>query len=200
MKLIEYKNEDGTFLLYPNDAISQDLLRGNIWERHFKIIVETIMPKDRDALDCGANFGYNAIVMGKNLNEKAKLICFEPQSLVFEQLIQNLKLNDIKNVECYKNCLDSISNKSVSLNFVDYSSSWVNIGDTSVGAGGEECTTIAIDDMNLTDVGFMKIDVQGYELNVLKGAERTITEHNPIVFIELEEHQLVKFNLKINDV
>jgi FkbM family methyltransferase len=125
---------------------------------------------------------------------------FEPQSLVFEQLIQNLKLNDIKNVECYKNCLDSISNKSVSLNFVDYSSSWVNIGDTSVGAGGEECTTIAIDDMNLTDVGFMKIDVQGYELNVLKGAERTITEHNPIVFIELEEHQLVKFNLKINDV
>lgn len=198
--MIEYENIDGKFLLYQNDAISMHLMRGDLWEPHFKTIVSYIMPRNLNVLDCGANFGYNSVVMGKLLNSDSKLICFEPQRKIWEQLKLNLNKNEIRNYEAYCKCLSEKSNKVVHLNQVDYNQSWVNIGDTSIGSGGEETTTIAIDDLNLQNVGFIKIDVQGYELFVIRGAINTIKRCNPIIFVELESHQLVKFGCTKEDV
>jgi FkbM family methyltransferase len=193
--MIEFKNKDGNFYLYPNDAIAKHVMSGLLWEEHFTIIVSKLLPKSGVVLDCGANFGYNSVVMGNMLSNSnnAKLICFEPQRKICQQLRLNLDLNNIKNYEVYCNCLAEKSNNIVQLNPVNYDLSWVNIGDTSIGSGGEESTTIAIDDLNLSDVSFMKIDVQGYEPFVIRGASNTIKRCNPIIFIELESHQLIKF-------
>ena len=53
-----------------------------------------------------------------------------------------------------------------------------------------EVETRRIDDYDLTDVGFIKIDVEGHELAVLEGAEATLARHTPNLLIECnEEHQ-----------
>lgn len=53
-----------------------------------------------------------------------------------------------------------------------------------------EVETRRIDDYNLPDVGFMKIDVEGHELAVLAGAEATLARHAPSLLIECnDEHQ-----------
>jgi FkbM family methyltransferase len=199
MQLVEYENGDGKFLLYPNDAISMHLMRGDAWEPHFKTIVSSLLPKNLLAIDCGANFGYNSVIMGRMMTE-GKLVCFEPQKTIYEQLIKNLLLNKITNFECHQKCLGDRSRTGVSLNPVDYSSSWVNIGDTSVGSGGESVDMISIDELNLGIVGFIKLDVQGYELFVLSGAVETIRRDMPTIFIELEPHQLQKFNIDVGSV
>ena len=50
--------------------------------------------------------------------------------------------------------------------------------------------TVTIDSMKLVDVGFMKIDVEGIELDVLNGAVNTILEYKPTCMVEIYE----KFN------
>ncbi len=45
--------------------------------------------------------------------------------------------------------------------------------------------TSTLDSHNLENVDFIKIDVEGYEPEVLQGAERTITTYNPVLFIEV---------------
>jgi FkbM family methyltransferase len=53
-----------------------------------------------------------------------------------------------------------------------------------------EVETRRIDDYNLPDVGFIKIDVEGHELAVLAGAEATLARHTPSLLIECnDEHQ-----------
>jgi FkbM family methyltransferase len=200
MNLIKYENKDGIFYLFPNDAISQHMMRGDCWEEHFRVVVESLLNRNSISIDCGANFGYNSVVMGKLLDSDGKLICFEPQKLVYDQLVKNLNANGIMNCDTYCRCVGERSGDVVQLNQVDYNASWVNIGDTSVGFGGETTETISIDDLNLPSVGFIKIDVQGYELHVLRGARKTLEKNLPPIFIELEAHQLIKFGFTVNDV
>lgn len=50
-----------------------------------------------------------------------------------------------------------------------------------------EVKTITLDEFTNTDVGFLKIDVEGHELNVLKGARSMLTTQRPTVLVEAEE-------------
>ena len=52
----------------------------------------------------------------------------------------------------------------------------------------QEVTTSRLDDFDLGDVGFVKIDVEGHELAVLKGAPKLLTVQRPTILIEIEEH------------
>ena len=47
--------------------------------------------------------------------------------------------------------------------------------------------TVKLDDENIEDVGFIKIDVEGFEWEVLQGSKKTILKHHPVLLIELEE-------------
>ena len=51
----------------------------------------------------------------------------------------------------------------------------------------ESVQTACLDDVTLPRIGFIKIDVEGHELNVLEGAKRTISRDRPTLLIECEE-------------
>lgn len=60
----------------------------------------------------------------------------------------------------------------------------VNTGNTHIARTGVECRMIRLDDMDLDPVDFLKIDVEGYEMEVLLGAEGTIIRNKPVIVIE----------------
>jgi hypothetical protein len=68
MKSEIFENEDGKFIVFPNDAIAQHLKTGKLWESHYKKVVLHIIPTNAVVLDCGANFGYNAVVLANTIN------------------------------------------------------------------------------------------------------------------------------------
>lgn len=57
----------------------------------------------------------------------------------------------------------------------------------------EEVQSDRIDSFEFNLVKVLKIDVQGYESNVINGALKTIEKHRPYIFIEIEEKCLIKF-------
>lgn len=189
-----FKNEDGTFILFPNDAIAQHLKSGHLWEKHFRDTINVFIQEGNNVIDAGANFGYNSVLMGKKIGNKGNLIAFEPQRIIYQQLNGNLILNNIFNATTFNAALGN-SQSVITLSPVNYESSWVNIGDTSIGHGGEEVYTYELDQIQETKIDFIKIDVQGYELFALQGAKQILSSHKPTLFIEIEPHQLDKFSV-----
>ena len=61
--------------------------------------------------------------------------------------------------------------------------------------------TITIDDLDLNSLGFIKIDVEGHELEVLKGAKETIKKYKPNMIIEIEEqHSKNPIQFSLNQI
>ena len=133
-----FSNQDGKFIIFPNDAIAQHIKSNKFWEPHFKIVIDKFIKPGDTVIDCGANFGYNAVLMGKALNNEGLLITFEPQRIIHQQLNGNLVLNNIFNSLTYQVALGDGSQSSTTMRPVNYELPWVNIGDTSIGEGGEE--------------------------------------------------------------
>jgi FkbM family methyltransferase len=195
-----FKNEDGTFIIFPNDAIAQHIKSGRLWEPHFKTVISNLIELGNTVVDCGANFGYNAVLMGKEIGSNGMLIAFEPQRIIYQQLNGNLILNNIFNAITFQAALGDGSISSTTMSSVNYELPWVNIGDTSVGNGGEEVAVYPLDSINMTSVDFIKIDVQGYELFTLQGAKDTLSKFQPDLFIEIEPHQLIKFGINADQL
>jgi FkbM family methyltransferase len=194
MKTEIFENTDGKFIIFPNDAIAQHIKNNKLWEPHFKVVISHLVKEGDTVIDCGANFGYNAVIMGKHIGPNGTLIAFEPQRIIHQQLNGNLILNNIYNAITIQCALGDGSISTTNMRYVDYELPWVNIGDTSIGEGGEEVEVHSLDSINISNVDFIKIDVQGYELLLLQGAKETISKFKPDLFIEIEPHQLVKFN------
>lgn len=188
-----FQNEDGNFIVFPNDAIAQHLKRGKAWEPHFKTVVQYLVKEGDTVLDCGANFGYNAVIMGKQIGPSGRLFAFEPQRIINQQLSGNMILNNIYNASIVHAAIGKEQGLTT-MSPVPYDLDWVNIGDTSVGEGGDEVQVITLDMID-SQPDFIKIDVQGYELFALQGAENTLKQSLPDIFIEIEEHQLAKFDV-----
>jgi FkbM family methyltransferase len=194
-----YKNEDGTFIIFPNDAIAQHIKSGKLWEKHFKDIINIFISSGDVVIDAGANFGYNATLMGKQIGSTGLLMAFEPQRIIYQQLNGNLILNNVFNAITFQAALGN-KQATTTMRSVDYESNWINIGDTSIGEGGEEVSVYTLDEIELEKLNFIKVDVQGYELFMLQGAKNTLQTYKPNIFIEIEPHQLIKFNITENQL
>jgi FkbM family methyltransferase len=192
-------NEDGTFIIFPNDYISQHVKYNKPWEPHFKLIIKHLIEPGSTVLDGGANLGYNSVLLGKQIGPTGTLISFEPQKIVYQQLNGNLIINNIFNAITYNAALGKEVETSTLIP-VDYNADWANIGDTSIGIGGEIINVIKLDDISLNNLDFIKLDVQGYELFALQGAENHILKYQPDLFIEIEDPQLIKFGLTGQDL
>lgn len=128
--------------------------------------------KFRTVLDIGAWCGTWSKVV-KPYAEK--VIAFEPDKLHFECLQKNLTTTCDLRQEAVGN-----KNKNVSLTEDDFTQAKRVIGDGDI-------KMVRIDDFKYKNVDLIKIDVEGYELEVLKGAKETLKKTN-FVMIELNHN------------
>ena len=139
---------------------------------------EMIVNLARDTcLDIGANIG----CISQALVSAGKFVeAFEPQPEIFKLLRQN--------VHCFAHNV-GVSNRVgfAKMPKLHYSSKFnyggVGLNESSI-YGTIEVPLVTIDSLNITDVGFMKIDVEGHELEVLEGAAETISLYRPILYVE----------------
>lgn len=205
VKLLEINNElenkqlavlDGDFFTSILEA-PHEKYRYEEW--FTKLVHLTLKPGDL-VLDVGANLGYHTVTMAELVDTTGTVIAFEPQRIIYQQLNCNVFLNKLSNVTTLQfavgNSTDTVFISPQNYFHVGKWPNVTNIGDTSINTSslGDPVAQITIDSLNLTQLNFMKIDIQGSELNCLMGAKNTLMTNKPIIFIEIEEKQLVKFN------
>lgn len=145
-------------------------------------------------LDAGANIGCYSYAFLTKIGSKGKLYAFEPSNESYECLSYNLGKHP--NVVLSESALGLHSghcrvvreNNNVGMSFCEE----VNSSDAV------KVTTI--DSLNLDALDFLKIDVEGDELNVLIGGYNTIKKFKPVMFIEINEHTLRRKGLTKLDI
>jgi FkbM family methyltransferase len=121
---------------------------------------------------------------------------FEAQRQVYYMLAGTIALNSLSNVYCHHVAVSSVSGEEIRIPMVDYDSKsnfgsfeiekakFSDTADMYLPGKFELLRTIRIDDMALSDVKLLKIDVEGMEDKVIEGARETIRRDRPLVFIE----------------
>ncbi len=148
------------------------------------VIKKCLEPAD-NFIDVGASIGLMSVFASK-INSQGTVLSFEPQKERFEILKSNLKLNNCSNMQVFNNGLGE-TEQQLQLHTDVFSPSIVDIDNSN---GKHELINIlvldkVIESEKIEAVKFIKIDVEGFELNVLKGAQNTLSKENaPIICIE----------------
>lgn len=135
-------------------------------------------------LDVGANIGTHTLAYAQYAKH---VIAFEPIIGIFNVLCANLALNCIENVTPLSIAAGD-ENKVVKAQSPDFNVV-NNFGAFSVGSGDFHCPVRTIDHLWLSDVTLIKIDVEGYELEVLRGAVETIARCKPALYVENDRQE-----------
>ena len=147
------------------------------------------------ALDIGANIGVHSLVLSQEVGELGTVYAFEAQRIIFNMLAGNMALNSIGNVFCFHNAVSDVSQpidipifdygKPMSFGSVEFGGVQIeNIGQKPQSGVSEKVLTLVIDEMNFSSIDFLKIDVEGMEMNVLNGAKKSIGKFRPFMLIE----------------
>jgi FkbM family methyltransferase len=153
------------------------------------------------AVDCGANIGVHTIEWARHMHGWGNVIAIEAQERIFYSLCGNITINNCLNAKAIWAAVGSNSGK-MRIPIPDYNkpasfgSLELRKQDTTEFIGQEinyaedGCTTVdvmTIDDLRLTRLDLLKIDVEGMEMDVLLGAERTIDSCRPAMIIEVKK-------------
>src|SRR5579859_1505250 len=122
------------------------------------------------AVDVGANIGSHTVAMARLVGPRGTVVAFEPQRVVFQTLCANVANNSLANVFCYPSAVGE--RESVILVPPLEPRARQNFGAFSVGGykQGEPIGVVKLDDFPLRSCQLIKIDVEGMELAVLRGA------------------------------
>jgi FkbM family methyltransferase len=135
-------------------------------------------------LDIGAHIGPHSLVFAESVGPAGAVLAFEPQRPLFQMLCANMALNNHTNAYCYHAAVGARPGE-IFIPVLDYTSE-NNFAGLSLGKydQGEKIRLLTIDSMDLQQCDFMKIDVEGMELEVLKGAQKTIEQFRPALYVE----------------
>jgi FkbM family methyltransferase len=140
----------------------------------------------RVAIDVGSHIGLWAYNMAHDFEE---VVGFEPMKAHVECWRENMK--DIDNATLFEIALGE-NEGGVGLETYTENST----GDTRIlGKGNIPMKTL--DSIGIQNVDFIKIDCEGYELNVLKGARETLLRFKPVVVVEQKRDMAEKFGNEI---
>lgn len=189
------------FKLFKDDILSKLIYAENFeWaEREW---IKSFLKPGMICYDLGANIGFYTLLSAYLTFPNGKVISLEPVSKTFERLKVNVDINDkISNaVSCYK---IAASNSSDELEIFTASKdlyAWNSLVEPNNKEDyiKEIIKTIRLDSLfeneNLPIPDFIKIDVEGWEENVLIGAKQILTKFSPTLLIEFTKDNLLRAN------
>jgi FkbM family methyltransferase len=149
-------------------------------------------------LDIGANIGVHTLEFARASAHKGGMVhAFEAQRVVYYMLAGNVAINNHENVICHHKAVGAAPGE-LTLPKIDYGIP-TSFGSIELGEGrqreaigqnpewhdsNEKVPVITVDSLGLPRADLLKIDVEGMEMQVLQGAQATISQHKPFICIE----------------
>ena len=176
----------GLFMFNRNDLfIGRSLDLYGEWCESELVLLGNYLRESDVVLDIGANIGTHAVAFGGMVGKAGRVHAFEPQPGLFHLLCGNVALNCLENVIPHRQAVASAPGQ-IELPSLPPPDLPFNFGAVSMSApvSGEAVEVVSVDSLDLTRCTLIKIDVEGIECDVLKGAEETIHKLKPLLFVE----------------
>ena len=171
------------FVANEKDEIQKYHHAGSFYEVEELSIMRAHWRCDGSYVDIGANVGNHAIYVAKFL-DASRIIVFEPNPAAIRILRVNLALNQCSNVDV-RYLGTALASGTASMRVVEVDPD--NLGGASFvpDAQGEVRSARATASCSMSMSSFLKIDVEGMEMDILHGLERTMRSWRPNIFIEV---------------
>ncbi|MDB5868706.1 MAG: hypothetical protein JWP96_1038 [Polaromonas sp.] len=163
--------------------VSFGVLHGAWEDKEVEFMLSCLKPGDA-MIDAGANIGVFSLQAAAVVGSAGKIYAFEPNKPVFEMLSRTFAANGLESrVALFNEGLgarESIGSFHLNAHATNPGSSYISEGST-----GERIKIRPIDSIDYQQpVSFIKIDVEGFEPNVIQGAKETLHKHRPIILTE----------------
>jgi FkbM family methyltransferase len=147
-------------------------------------LFEQVVRPGSVVVEAGAYIGVHTLLLSQRAGDQGWVYAFEPQRTIYEMLCANLALNGRKNVRCRCEALGDAAGE-LWVPPMNYDAE-ANFGGLGLGGyqSGERVPVATIDSLALPRCDLLKVDVEGMELPVLRGAEGTIQKFRPILYVE----------------
>lgn len=180
LELVDAK--PGPMFVYKNDQFVSKAIKTYGEYCHAEIdIIKMFINKDSMYVDVGVNIGYHSLAMHRETG--CAIVGFEPNPKHFAVAGENCKGLPI---QIFNAALGS-RKEVIKMTDIDIDGEG-NYGETKQDDEGTvEAQCVTLDSLNVPKIDGMKIDVEGFELEVMKGAEKTINKYRPVIFYEALE-------------
>lgn len=142
-------------------------------------------------VDGGANIGVYTVVASSLVGDSGKVYAFEPADESYLLLDKNIKINNQNNVKMYQLALSDKVGET-KLHHIDNAPTSYSLGTDEHSSDSYEViktTTLDLiaENDNIDRVDVIKLDVEGAEELVLRGASTVLEKHKPVVIFEIRE-------------
>lgn len=147
-------------------------------------------------IDIGANIGALTCKAFSIIGIEGKVIAIEAHPKIFKYLDGNIKLNNFNNILRYQNAIGDFDGE---IFFTDNNDDDQN--SITKSSDGLRVEIRKLDNLlnNILNIDFLKIDIEGYELFALKGAEELL-KRTKIIYLEIGEKTFNKFGYSCKEV
>ena len=183
-------------------GISSELIIHKIHEPLTTSLIIKKLTKGMNCIDIGSNIGYYAILESSKIGDNGLVWSIEPSPQNFETLSKNVILNQRKNIKCYNIAIGDENGKIDFL--ISEKSNWSKIknkidhienGDKIIQV--DIMTLDSFSEKNeIKKVDLLRMDVEGYERNIIEGSMNFLEKFKPILMIEV--HKMIMGNNRTN--
>lgn len=200
------KIEDGLIKLwyfFTSDIGRSLYLNGN-FEHETTIFLKKIIKSGDIILDIGANIGQFSVIMSMFSGSSGKIYAIEPYDKNISLIKKNIEINDIVNIYVHKVAIADKNGRMIFRIYDDYAYNSFLLIDRKklLKEDSVECQTIDafIEQNKITKLDLIKIDIEGYELPAMKGAENTLNKFRPGIIAEIQPLNLKSIGLGWRDI
>jgi len=175
------------------DKIQRKHAQGKFWEREEMAVMAAHFPAGGVFADIGANVG-NHTLFAALFMDASRVIAFEPNPPAMALLRANVALNGLAAVVDLTHLGWGLSDaEGAGFSTV---TKRANLGATRLVADGQGGIPVRTGDAMLAGarVDFIKLDIEGMEMQALRGLDQTISTHRPPVFLELDHINAAAFH------
>ena len=180
----------GQMLVNTKDlVVSRSLLEyGEYFESEVSLFEQLVKPS-QIVVDVGANIGAHTVALARLVGPTGAVVAIEPQRITHQILCANVAINNLPNVTTFELGAGE-TQQSLKSYEMDYEKEQ-NFGGYELRSTGT--TNIQVFPLDLllgaNPISFIKIDVEGMELEVLKGATNVINLCRPVLYVENDREE-----------
>lgn len=169
-----------------DSGVELSLFQTGTYEKGTLHLLQKLLQPGDTFVDIGANIGLMSVFAAGCVGEKGKVLAFEAHPETFDWLNFNVALNHAACIETYGFALGNETGSAVIYDNWDINRGGASLVVRQENATGHTVEVKTLDDVLDSDISpkLIKVDVEGFELPVLRGAAQTIRRSRPVLIVE----------------
>jgi FkbM family methyltransferase len=204
---LPYRLAEGPWLLLPSDDhLARLLLLGRPYEEGERLFVRRFLRGGDNVVDAGANYGLYTLISAVSVGAEGRVWSFEPAARERAKLGANVRLNGLENVVIREEALSDREGDAELYVYSEGMGAWSSMAPADIGA---PCEKVAVRETTLDGfaasaglgrLDLLKVDVEGAEDRLFRGAKGCLAELRPVVLCEFSDPRTAQCGYSTRDI